>query len=405
MSYEFDEIIDRRGTYALNTDGFRGYIFHAGPEKTFPFADEEFIRMWVADMEFATAPEIRQAIKDRVDRCIFGYTKMCDDSYYEVFSEWCRAMYGWTFPEEELVFSQGVIPALYELVESLVKERETILMASPAYGFFRGAANYAGRTCVCSPLQFDEGDVDLDWDDFEEKAADPHTKLVIWCHPHNPTGRMWRKKELKVLASIVERYNLWVISDEIHCDLLRSSKKHTPLAKVMTDYPKLITCMSASKTFNMAGLMLSNIMIRDRVLREHFVARDKNVGFLNPLSIAAHMAAYREGKPWLVELKKYIDMNFRVLRKFIRSQWPDISFEIPDATYLAWIDMTPYLGDVENLSEFFANEAGVLLEGGDDLFVDNAKNCIRLNLAMPRALLVEGLKRMDRAVQSHRGQA
>ncbi len=402
MPYHFDEIIDRRGTYALNTDGFRGYIFHAGPEKTFPFADEEFVRMWVADMEFATAPEICQAIRDRVDRRIFGYTKMCNDSYYEAFVQWCRTMYEWSFPKEELVFSQGVIPALYELAEDIVKDTEKILMTTPAYGFFQHAADYAGRTCLYSPLVCENGRFTIDFEDLERKASDPHMKLLIWCHPHNPTGRMWTEEELTRVAAIVRRYNLWVISDEIHCDLLRSGNTHTPLAKIMPDYPKLITCMSASKTFNMAGLMLSNIIIRDEALRMHFAARDKNVGFLNPLSIAAHMAAYREGGPWLAALKAYLDENFRFVKQFAETHWPEITFEIPDATYLAWMDVRPYLENVENIPEFFANEAGVLLEGGDDLFVGNAKGFIRLNLAMPRSIIAEGLKRMDKAMKAHR---
>ena len=401
MTYDFDEIIDRRHTNALNTDGFRGYIFHAGPEKKFPFADDEFVRMWVADMEFATPPEICQAMKDRIDRRIFGYTLLCDDSYYDVFVGWCQKMYGWTFPKEELVFSPGIIPALYELVEDLVKDTEKILMVSPAYGFFQHAAEYADRTYVCSPLVYDEGKFSIDFDDFEAKAADPHMKLVIWCNPHNPTGRIWTEEELRRVAAIVEKYNLWIISDEIHCDLLRCGKTHTPMGKIMADYPKLVTCMSASKTFNMAGLMFSDIIIRDAELRRHFAARDKTVGFINPLSLEAHKAAYLSCGDWLDQLRAYLDGNFQFVKDYAAEHLPKISFEIPDATYLAWMDMSPYLGDVENIPDFFANEAGVLLEGGDSLFVGNAKGFIRLNLAMPRSIIAEGMKRMDEAIQRH----
>lgn len=402
MKYNFDRIIDRTGTNALNTDGFRGYIFHAGPEKVFPFKDEEFIRMWVADMEFAVAPEIREKIKERVDREILGYTTLCDDSYYNTFVSWCRKMYNWTFPPEELAFSTGVIPALYELVEDLVKEDEKILIITPSYGYFKHAADYSGREYVCSRLKkSDDGQFHLDLDDLAEKAADPKMKLVIWCNPHNPTGRVWTEEELRAVGDIVEKNDLWIISDEIHCDLLRTGLKHIPMAKVMETYPKLITCMSASKTFNMAGLMFSNIIIRDPELRELFKSRDKNVGDMNPISLVGQKAAYNLGGEWLNELKLYLDDNFKFVKAFIDQHLPEIEFTIPEATYLAWVDMTPYLADVDDIPDFFANEAGVLLEGGDKLFVDNANGYIRLNLAMPQSLVKEGMERILKAIKAH----
>lgn len=403
MEYNFDEIIDRRHTNALNTDGFRGYIFHAGPEKVFPFADDEFVRMWVADMEFATPKPILDAIRRRLDRRILGYSSIYDSSYYDVFSGWCNRMYDWEFPKEELTYSSGVIPALYQLVELLVKGDEKILVNTPAYGFFEHAAQYSDREMTCSPLIFEKGTWSLDLADMEKRAQDPKTTLLIWCNPHNPTGRAWTERELLEIARIVKENDLWVISDEIHCDLLRSGGKHIPLAKVMEGYDKLITCMSASKTFNMAGLMFSDIIIRDKALRDAFIGRDKTAGFLNPLSIAAHMAAYKECRGWLMALRKYLDGNFRFVAEALQEGLPDISFTIPDATYLAWVDMNPYLAHVENIPELFANEAGVLLEGGDDLFVGNAKGFIRLNLAMPRSIIREGMKRIIETAKKHSG--
>lgn len=403
MIYDFDEIIDRRGTNALNTDGFRGYIFKdfAGKKK-FPFKDEEFIRMWVADMEFAAPPEVCQAMKDRIDRRIFGYTVLCDDSYYKIFSGWCQKMYDWEFPKEELTFSSGIIPALYQFVEDLVKDDEKVLMTTPSYGFFQHAAEYSGKEYVCSSLRRDEDDTyTIDFDDFARKAADPKMKLVIWCNPHNPTGRVWTADELKRVADIVEANDLWIISDEIHCDLLRSGVRHIPMAKIMDTYPKLITCMSASKTFNLAGLMFSNVIIRDPKLRRTFVKHDKNVGDLNPISLAAHEAAYEYGGEWLTQLRAYLDGNFHYVHDSLNAKLPRISFKIPQATYLAWVDMNPYLGDVSDLPDFFANQAGVLLEGGDRLFVGNAKGFIRLNLAMPRAVVEKGLQRIYEAIRDH----
>ena len=401
MKYNFDEIIDRSNTNALNTDGFRSYIFNAGPDKVFPFKDEEFIRMWVADMEFATPPEICQAIKDRVDKRIFGYTQVFDNDYYELFSKWCDKYYDWTFLKEELVFSTGIIPALYQLAEELVGPDEKMLINTPAYGFFQRTAEYNNINLVCSDLKNDNGYFTIDFDDLERKAADPKMKLLLWCSPHNPSGRIWTEEELRKVADIVEKNDLWIISDEIHCDLIRRGQKHIPMGKVMPDYKKLITCMAGSKTFNIAGLMLSNIIIRDPKLRKRFSDRDKNVGFINPLSLVAHKTAYEKCGDWMEQLNDYLDKNFEFVKEYLETNLPDAVYNIPEATYLAWIDLNKCLPDIDDLPGFFANEAGVLLEGGDELFVGNAKGFIRLNLAMPRSIIEEGLKRISEAIIKH----
>ncbi len=401
MKYDFNERIDRTHTNALNTDGFRGYIFHAGPEKKFPYADDEFVRMWVADMEFATPPEICDAIKERVDRRIFGYTAVFDDSYYNAFSKWCKDRYDWSFAKEELTFSTGIIPALYQLVETLVAPDEKLLIVSPAYGFFQHAAEYTDKNLVCSPLFRGEGHFTIDFDDFEKKAADPKMKLMLWCNPHNPSGRMWTEEELKRVADIAVKNDLWLISDEIHCDLIRKGQKHIPMGRILPDYDKLITCMSASKTFNMAGLMFSDIIIRDKDLREKFNDRDKNVGFVNPISLAAHQAAYEKCGDWLSQLQDYLDDNFKFLDEFLKENLPEAVYETPEATYLAWVDMSKCLPGVDDMPGFFANNAGVLLEGGDSLFVGNAKGYVRLNLAMPREIIKTGLERMAEAIAKY----
>lgn len=401
LKYDFDQIINRQHTNAMSTDGFRGYIFHVGPEATFAFKDEEFVRMWVADMDFAVAPEIRDAMKARIDQQIFGYTSLFDPEYFKIFSDWCQARYGYVFPKEELVFSQGVVPALFQILELLVAQDEKVLTHTPAYGQFLRAAEYNGIMMEKAPLKNENGDYNIDFDDLERRAADPKLKIIIFCNPHNPTGRIWTMEELQKVAAIAEKHDLWLISDEIHCDLLRQGKTHIPMAKVMPDYPKLITCMSASKTFNIAGLMHSHIMIRDCALREAFLQRDKAGGCLNPISLAAHKAAYANGSAWLDALKTYLDGNFSLVKEMFETHLPKITFKIPEATYLAWVDMRPYLSDMKDISMFFANEAGVLLEGGDSLFVGNAEGFIRLNLAMPRAVLEEGLNRIFAAVKKH----
>ena len=402
MKYNFDEIIDRRNTNALNTDGFRGYIFHAGPDMVFPYKDEEFVRMWVADMEFAVAPEICEEIKKRVDRRIFGYTGIYTDDYYNSFVKWCKGHYDWEFPKEELCISPGIIPALYQFGEMLCTKDEKVLFNTPAYGYFMHAAEYNNIGYLTSPLIRDEkGHYTIDFEDFERKCADPACKLVFWCNPQNPSGRMWTEEELTKVAEIVKKYNLWIVSDEIHCDLIRCGRKHIPMAKVMKTYPKLITAMAPSKTFNMAGLQFSNIIIRDPELREKYKAADKLFGMINPLSLTAAKAAYDKGGEWHEELKVYLDGNFAFVKQFLEENLPDALMEISESTYLAWVNLSKCLPDVDDLPMFFANNAGVLLEGGSPMFVDNADGYIRLNLAMPQSIIKTGLERVRDAINVH----
>ena len=193
-----------------------------------------------------------------------------------------------------------------------------------------------------------------------------------------------------------------MVSDEIHCDLIRCGRRHIPMAKIMDSYPKLITCMAPTKTFNMAGLAFSNIIIRDPALRAHFQERDKLFGMVNPMSLTAAQAAYAHGGAWHEALKQYLDENFAFVKAFLARELPEAVMYIPEATYLAWVDLSRCLPDVEDLPDFFANKAGVLLEGGDSLFVGNAKGYVRLNLAMPRAIIQTGLERMRDAIRNER---
>ena len=407
MTYDFDEIIDRKHTNALNTDGFRGYIFHDFEgKKTFPFKDDEFVRMWVADMEFAMCPAIIQAIKDRADKRIIGYSQVFEPDFYEAYNAWNQKMYGWTYPKEEICFSLGIIPALYTLVDLLLGDHDYAIINTPAYGYFQHPIDERHKHAIHNKLKCDaQGNWTIDFDALEKDASNPFAKLLIWCNPQNPTGRVWTEEELRKVAAIVEKHNLWIISDEIHCDLLRQGVKHIPMAKIMPEYKKLITCTSVSKEFNMAGMMFAEIIIRDKGLRDLYIGTTNAYAMnVNPLSIAAHQAAYEHGSEWLDQLKTYLDGNFQFVKDTLDRELPDITFQIPQATYLAWVNMNPYLGDVEDIPDFMANKAGVLLEGGDALFVDNAKGYIRLNLAMPRVIVDKGLQRIVKAVKAHQAE-
>lgn len=395
--YNFDEIIDRRHTNAMNTDGFRDYIFHADETMTFPYKDEEFIRMWVADMEFATPEVVIDGIRERLNKRIFGYTRVFEKSYYDAFNGWCMKKYGWSFDRKELVMSNGIIPALFELVEYICKPDEKVLFLTPSYAYFKYAADFSKREYVCSDLINEDGYYKIDYDDLEKKAADEKTTLLIFCNPHNPSGRVWKEEELEKVAKIVEKHQLWVISDEIHCDLLRLGQHHTPLGKVMPDYKRLITCMAPSKTFNLAGMMISNVIIRDEDMRKIWLNRHYN--FDNPLSIAAAQAAYEKGDEWLQELRAYLDGNFEFTVNYLKEHLPKAKCRISEATYLAWVDLSAYFEPDEHLPLFFAYKAGVLLEGGN-MFVQSSDGFIRLNLACPRATVEEGLRRICEAVNT-----
>lgn len=396
MKYNFDEIIERRGTNAMNTDGFREYIFHADDTMTFPYKDEEFVRMWIADMEFATPDVIINSVKERLDKRIFGYTKIFDTEYYKAFANWTQKKYGWSCEKKDLVTSPGIIPALYELIDYITNEDENVLITTPSYAYFKHAVDYHKRNLVCSNLINEDVYYKMDFDDFEEKAKNPKTTLFILSNPHNPTGRIWTEKELKLMGEICERNNVWIISDEIHCDIIRSNMRHTPLAKVVPDYDKIITCMAPSKTFNMAGLMLSNIIIPNKNLLNKW--KERHYDFENPLSIAAVQASYAYGEEWLDEMKIYLDSNFEFLKQYLIKHLPLAKFSIPEATYLAWVDVSAYIDTNQNLSLFFANNAGVLLEGGN-MFVQNSDGFIRLNLACPRSILQLGLDRITKTLK------
>ncbi len=395
QAYHFDEIIDRQGTNSINAGSYREFLL--GGAKL-PWKEEEIIRMWVADMEFAVPEVILDAIRRRVDRRIFGYTKILDPGYYEAFEAWNRNRYGWTFPKDHLVTSPGIVPALFQLPAMMTEPDEKILIMTPSYAPFKGAADFNGREAVYSALISEDQHWSMDLEDLRRKAADPKTTLCIFCNPHNPTGRSWSREELEAFSEIMRNENMWVISDEIHCDLLRSGRRHIPLGSVLGDYTRLVTCMAPTKTFNLAGMMISNLIIPDETLRSEWT--QKNLTSENPLSIAAAQAAYGQGEDWLKALQLYLDDNFRFVKAFLDEHLPLTRFRIPEATYLAWVDLSAYLpGDLESIPLFFAEKAGVILEDGR-MFVDNADGHVRLNLACPRAVLEKGLARIHQALTS-----
>ena len=396
-SSPFDQLIDRTGTNAMMVQGYAGYLFNEEEMAQIPFSAEELIPMWVADMDFAIAPPIIQAMKDRLEHPILGYSMPFDPAYREAFRDWTQKQYEWACDPEDIVIAQGVIPALYSLVELMTQADEKVLVMTPSYAFFKHSADHNARELVCSPLVQEAGRYQIDFEDFRRKAEDEKVSLFILCSPHNPSGRVWTEEELRQIVRICRENAVSIIADEIHCDLLRKGLRFTPLAKLFPDAEDIVTCMAPSKTFNLAGIMMANIIIPQEDLRAQWNKR--NLPVANPLSIAAVQAAYTQGQPWMEELKTYLDGNFAFLKAFLEEHLPKAKFHIPDATYLAWIDMGAYFPPEENLTLFFAKHAGVLLEGGN-MFVDNAEGFIRLNLACPMAKLEEGLRRILSSLES-----
>jgi cysteine-S-conjugate beta-lyase len=398
MSTPFDQIIDRQNTNALAYDGYENYLF--GSNENFPkinYSRKDLISMWVADMQFAAPQCAIDAMKERLEHPIFGYTMNFDNELYQAFSQWCKNKYDWSFPREEMQLSLGVIPALIGLVEYICEPGEKVLAFTPSYAFFKHACARVGREFVTSKLIEKNNEYKIDFEDFEKKVSDPQVKLLLLCHPHNPVGRIWTNDELKRIGEICFKHHVKIVSDEIHCDLLRKNIKHTPMAKLFPGNKNIITCMAVSKTFNLAGLMVATIIIPDPDLRK--VWSHKHYGLVNPMSLAAAIGVYRNGESWLEELKVYLDGNFQLLEQFLKTHLPKTNFKIPHATYLAWVDFTEYFPANTNLTKFFLENAGVILEGSE-MFVENGGLRVRLNLACPRTQLQAALDKIKLSIET-----
>lgn len=397
VTYNFDEIIDRRSTNAMNVEGYKGYLF--GDTDTSDLEEhDELIRMWVADMDFATPEVVLDAIRDRLDKKILGYTNIFGTDYYEAFMSWTERRFGYTFPQEHLVFSHGIVAGLIELVSYICDDDDKALIFTPSYGPFKMACDKNNIKTVYSPMINHNGYYEIDFEDVRQKVETENIKLCIFANPHNPTGRVWSEDELKQLGQIMVDNDVWIISDEIHCDIKRDGQTHVPFAKAVPDYDKIVTAMSQSKAFNIAGLMFSNLIIPNRRLLKtwklhHFSSE-------NPLSIVATQAAYEKGEDWLAAMNDYLDDNFKYLAQFLEQELPHAEFKIPEATYLAWVDLSYYIKAKhidEPIAKYFIKHAGVIIEGQEQ-FVHNAEGHIRINIAVPREIMIKGLQKIKDAL-------
>lgn len=389
MQYNFDEMNDRKGTYAAKLDAL--------PQG----APADALSVWVADMDFACAEPILKALHDRVDKKIFGYTLYDNDELKTAVAGWFKRRFDWDIPKTDIFYSPGVVPAIAFLLRALTEEGDGIIIQRPVYYPFTNKIAASKRKIYNSPLLYEDGTYQMDYADLEAKFADDNVKGMILCSPHNPVGRVWTAEELRRLVDIAKKYGKWIISDEIHMDLTRQGIVHTPLLKVAPEYADhLVVCTAPSKTFNMAGMQLSNNIIPNKEWQQKWLSvidDEFSVSMANPFGIAATIAAYNEGEEWLEQLKDYLDGNISYVKAFLDEHLPEARMQIPEATYLVWIDLNAYESDPKKLEYLMQNTAKIAFDEGY-IFGEEGSGFERINIAMPRKQVEECMRRMKAAL-------
>ncbi|CUH97594.1 Cystathionine beta-lyase PatB [Propionispora sp. 2/2-37] len=386
MQHLFDEVIDRRRTGCRKWDA-AGQLF----------GTDDVLPMWIADMDFKSPPAVVKAIQDRAGHGVYGYPHK-GEAFYTAIQSWMRRRHDWQVEKEWILGTPGVVPALSTAILAYTRPGDKIIIQPPVYPPFFSCVINNQRELVQNPLVFSEGRYCMDFDDLENKL-DGKVKMLILCSPHNPVGRVWSREELERLGKICEEHDLIIVSDEIHADLVFSGHQHIPMASLSPEVAKrTITCMAASKTFNVAGLYTAIVIISDPQLRDKFMqvfeALDLNTG--NLFGITALVAAYEQGESWLEELLLYLNANIDYMLDFVMQQVPEIQIARPEATYLAWLDCRGLGLEEDKLKSFFIQQAKVGLNDGRTF---GGKGYMRLNFGCPRNVLEEGLLRIARAVK------
>ena len=391
--YNFDEEIDRTGTESVKWDEFPG---------TLP--------MWVADMDFKAAPCILKALQRRLDHSVFGY-ELLPDAYFEAISRWFAARHGWKgIGREHIVPTTGVIAAYSAAIKAMTVPGDQVIVQTPCYNAFFPAIRNNKCVEVHNPLRYEGGRYTIDFEDLARKAADPRAKVLLLCNPHNPAGRVWTREELRKVGEICLRNGLFVISDEIHCELTYPGHDYTPWATLERDMVRhSVSCISPTKAFNIAGIQIANIFAADPdVLRKMDRAiNDNECCDVNVFGATALQAAYREGGPWLDELRKYLKANAETVYDFLKNELPGVTVLPLEGTYLMWLDCRNALhegealeGFSERLAAHLREQAGLTLSTGT-LYGPEGEGFERLNIACPRERLKEGLRRLRDGVLSY----
>ena len=382
MKYNFDELIDRRGTDALKLEALL-------PR----WGREDLIPMWVADMDFRTPPFIVEVIKKRIECEIFGYTEK-PHAWYQSIIDWQQRRHQWTITKEMISFVPGVVPAIVMAVEAFTQVGDPVLIQPPVYYPFAAAIRNTGRKVVTNPLLLKDGQYQIDFEDFEEKAKT--CKLFILCNPHNPGGRVWTKDELERLASICLKHKVLMISDEIHADLTLPPYQHTPLATLSKEVAEsCVTFSSASKTFNMAGLASAYAVIPNAEVRKKFL--DKTVGYMltdgNIFAFQTTVAAYEQGEEWLSQLLSYIQGNIDYLTQYIDQHLPKVKYIVPQASYLVFLDFRELGLSQKELVSLCTNQAHLALVDGS-VFGKEGTGFMRINLASPHSVIEKAAQQL-----------
>ncbi len=383
-TYNLDEIIDRKGTGCLKYDFA---VARGNPADVLPF--------WVADMDFRVAQPILEALHKRVDHGIFGYSDS-GESYFEALAKWQETYFHWHIRREWLVKTPGIVPAINLAVKALTKEGEGILVNQPVYYPFLMAINKNGRHLVNSPLVLKDGHYEIDFEDMEKKIVENQVKLAILCTPHNPAGRVWTKEELTRYADICLAHGVKIVADEIHEDFTYPGYTHTAFGTISEEaVQNAIICTAPSKTFNIAGLQNSNILIPNADIRAAFQAELDAFGYdeMNAMGLVAAEAAYRGGREWLDQVKAYLKGNLDFARDFFAKELPQMKLIEPEGTYLLWVDASSYGLSNEELEHKILYDCHLWLDMGY-IFGQEGEGFLRFNIACPRATLAQGLKQL-----------
>lgn len=387
MKYNFDEIIPRRNTNSVKWD---------------EAAQDDIIPLWVADMDFRVLPQITEALRQRVDHGVFGYTHV-PDSYYESVIRWFEDRHGLQgVKPSDIIYTSGVVPAISAIVRGLTLPGDKVLVQTPVYNCFFSSIRNQGCMVEENHLVYKNNTYVVDWDDFERKCADSRVRIFLLCNPHNPAGRVWKKEELQRMGEICQKYDVFVISDEIHCELVMPGNEYTPFASLSDDFLKnSATCVAPTKAFNIAGLQIANIIVKDRNKRERIdrAINIHEVCDVNPFGVIATEAAYtEEGAEWLRQLNTYLFANYRFLCDFFSKHFPSLEVVKLEGTYLVWVDCSS-LGksSTEIVNTLYRH--GVWMNDGV-MYGENQGAFIRINIACPRKILEEGLLRMEKALRS-----
>lgn len=381
---DFDKITDRTCTNAIKYDLAEAWN-----------KPKDAISLWVADMDFPTAPCIQKAIAEKAAHGIFGYSSP-DWRYYEALKKWFKERHSYEIQDEWVVNTPGVCFSLSTAIKAFTVEGESVLMQKPVYYPFFNMTKSLGRKVVNSPLELKNGHYEINFQDFEEKIASENVKMFILCSPHNPGGRVWKKQELERISEICLRHNVLVVSDEIHSDITFEGHTHTVYASLsQAAAENSIICTAPSKSFNLAGLQFSNIIIPNTRLRAEFLRELDKTGYDEPsiMGIVAATAAYSEGAEWFEEVKSYIWENILFAKKYIEENCPKIKVVVPEGTYLLWLDFTGFDLSDKEINERILNKAKVWLDSGN-MFGKEGEKFQRINCATPRATLKAALERI-----------